>query len=141
MEAQWWWMLAAALVGGGAGFAAAWQLGAVRLAKAVHAIEGKTKARAEHLSMRATRRLREENTQLNARIEELSQQLADGTSKLKDEHQREMQALAKQLIDAHDQVARVSATPSQIRAFAATTTEAPERDASGFAPTTIDDRG
>ena len=140
MDTTVWWALAAGLVGLAAGFAAAWQLGQARTVKAVHGVESKTKARAEHLAMRATRRLREENTQLNARIEELSQQLSDGNTQLKEEHAREMQVMARQLIDAHDQVARVSATPSQVRAFAATQTSDDVDDRSGFAPTAIDER-
>lgn len=139
MDTTLWWALAASLLGLVAGFAAAWQMGQARTARAVQSVESKTKARAEHLAMRATRRLREENTQLNARIEELSQQLSDGNVQLKEDHAREMQAMARQLIDAHDQVARVSATPSQARAFAATRTDTDD-DRSGFAPTAIDER-
>ena len=137
MDFEWWWLAAAAAVGAAAGAAAAWQLGQRRLEATVKAVEGKTKSRAEHLALRATRRLREEVTQLNAKLEEQAHQL-------KEAHAQELQAMAKQLLEAHDSIARSSATPTQARAFARTTledTNAARDDAGhGFAPTAIDDR-
>jgi uncharacterized protein YlxW (UPF0749 family) len=117
-----------ALLGAGVGAGGAWMFANARARRALEAANEKMKARAEHLSLRATRRLREANAQLNGKVEELTQQLGDLEASLKDQHAREMEQLAKQLMDAHDDLAR------------SVTASASPREARAYAPTTFDDR-